>query len=249
MEKIDNLAVIKELMSFYNLTQTEFAARIGIHQANLSEMMRGKRACGNGIMAKIRIAFPNVNTIWLDTGKGDIEKPQPQVQQTNYNGNNNYVVGNGNNAQCSECGAAIPATECEEVQAAPVIPSALAVRPNIDVIEELEKREGAVELSSVRTDMPIDCWYRVIDDSLYPEYKIGDKLALLAYPKGKEKPIPGEMYVVQMESNGMIPRILFPEGRDYRARAVNSERYPDFIIERDDVVWVFRILFAVRMRS
>lgn len=247
MEKIDNLTVIKELMSFYNLTQTEFAAKIGIHQANLSEMMRGKRACGNGIMAKIRIAFPNLNTIWLDTGKGDIEKPQPQVMQNNYNGNGNYVVvGNNNAATCDSCGAAIPAVECEEVQAAPFVPESLAVRPGIDVVEELEKREGELELSPIRTEMPITCWYRMIDDSLYPDYKLGENLALLAYPQGKEKPIPGKAYVVQTESNGMIPRILFPEGRDFKARSLNPEKYPDFTIDRDDVVWIFKILFAVR---
>lgn len=249
MEKVNNLVIIKELMSFYNLTQTEFAAKIGVHQANLSEMMRGKRACGNGIMAKIRIAFPDVNTIWLDTGKGEIEKPQPSVTQNNYNGNNNYVVSNsGSVGTCEKCGAAVPAVECEEVQAAPIIPASLTRQPDIDVVEEMERRQGMVEISSIRTsDVPVWSWFRVADDSLAPEYKVGDKLALWPYPQGKEKPIPGKMYVVNTSSNGLVARILFPENGDYRAHAVNSEKYPDFVIERDDVVRIFKIMLAVRM--
>lgn len=247
MEATSNIMRIKAIMDLYSLTQTEMAAKIGIHQTNLSEMLRGKRNCGDSVIAKLRSAMPEINPVWLITGEGEMLKPQqPSVQQNNYNGNNNYVVGGGNSVQCECCGAAIPTVECEEVQAAPFVPESLAVRPGIDVVEELEKREGELELSPIRTEMPITCWYRMIDDSLYPDYKLGENLALLAYPQGKEKPIPGKAYVIQTESNGMIPRILFPEGRDFKARSLNPEKYPDFTIERDDVVWIFKILFAVR---
>lgn len=247
METCNKLLRIRELMNVYHLTQVAMSARIGIDQANLSGILNGKRPCGRGVLDKILLAFPEINDKWLLSGEGEMTRAQPSVTQNNYNGNGNYVVvGNNNAATCDSCGAAIPTVECEEVQAAPFVPEALAVRPGIDVVEELEKREGELELSPIRTEMPITCWYRMIDDSLYPDYKLGENLALLAYPQGKEKPIPGKAYVVQTESNGMIPRILFPEGRDFKARSLNPEKYPDFTIDRDDVVWIFKILFAVR---
>lgn len=247
MEKIDNLAVIKELMSFYNLTQTEFAAKIGIHQANLSEMMRGKRACGNGIMAKIRIAFPNINTIWLDTGKGDIEKPQPQVMQNNYNGNNNYVVGNGNSVQCSECGAEVQTLEAEEVERAPIIPATLARAPQTDVLEAVQERIGKLELAPVGViDTPVSLWYRVQDESLAPRYEIGDLIALWAYPKGEEDPIPGRLYGINTLTNGLIIRKLFPADDGYIARAVNKEDFPDYKVKATNVVQIYKIMLMVR---
>ena len=98
MGVVSNIMKIKAIMDFYCLNQTEMAAKIGIHQTNLSEMLRGKRSCGDAIIAKVRIAMPEINPMWLLTGEGEMLNPQQSatVQQNNYSGNNNYVVGNGN---------------------------------------------------------------------------------------------------------------------------------------------------------
>lgn len=239
MEKIDNLTVIKELMSIYNLTQTEFAAKIGVHQANLSEMLRGKRVCGNGIMAKVRLAFPEVDSKW---------KPQqPTVQQNNYNGNNNYVVGNGNMVQCEQCGADIPTLEAEELERAPILPATLARAPQTDVLEAVQERIGKIELAPVGViDTPVSLWYRVQDESLAPRYEIGDLIALWAYPKGEEDPIPGKLYGVNTLSNGLVIRKLFPGEDGYIARAVNREEFPDYRIKASNVVQIYKIMLMVR---
>ena len=239
MEKIDNLTVIKELMSIYNLTQTEFAAKIGVHQAHLSEMMRGKRVCGTGIMAKVRLAFPEVYSKW---------KPQqPTVQQNNYNGNNNYVVGNGNMVQCEQCGADIPTLEAEELERAPILPATLARAPQTNVLEAVQERIGKIELAPVGViDTPVSLWYRVQDESLAPRYEIGDLIALWAYPKGEEDPIPGKLYGVNTLSNGLVIRKLFPGEDGYIARAVNTEEFPDYKIKASNVVQIYKIMLMVR---
>ena len=229
-----------------NLTQKAFEDRCNMSNGYVANIRKG---IGSDKLLSIAREFPELNREWLLYGEGEMIKPQPSVTQNNYNGNNNYVVGNGNNVgTCGNCGAAVPTVECEDVQAAPIIPASLTRQPDIDVVEELERRQGRVEISSIRTsDVPVWSWFRVPDDSLAPEYKVGDKLALWPYPQGKEKPIPGKMYVVNTSSNGLVALILFPEGGDYRAHAVNSEKYPDFVIERDDVVRIFKIMLAVRM--
>jgi hypothetical protein len=236
---------VKKFIEHKKLPISKFEEMCDLSNGYISAMRKG---FGQDKLNNVLSVFPELNREWLLYGEGEMLKPQqPSVQQNNYNGNGNYVVvGNNNQTTCDNCGANISTLETEEVQAAPFVPESLAVRPGIDVVEELEKREGELELSPIRTEMPITCWYRMIDDSLYPDYKLGENLALLAYPQGKEKPIPGKAYVVQTESNGMIPRILFPEGCDFKARSLNPDKYPDFTIERDDVVWIFKILFAVR---
>ena len=150
METISNIMKIKAIMEYYGLNQTQMAAKIGIHQTNLSEMFRGKRNCGESIIAKVRSAMPDINPIWLLTGEGEMLKPQqPSVQQNNYNGNNNYVVGGGNCVQCSECGADVQTLEAEEVERAPIVPATLARAPQTDVLEAVQERIGKLELAPV----------------------------------------------------------------------------------------------------
>ena len=77
--------------------------------------------------------------------------------------------------------------------------------------------------------------------------KVGDKIALLAYNKGDENPIPGKIYAVDTTSNGLIIRKLMPdENGAYIAKSLNEERYPDFIIKEEEIIRIFRIVYLGR---
>lgn len=198
-------------------------------------------------LKQISLKFPELNTAWLLTGEGEMLKPQPQVMQHNYNGNNNYVVGNGNSVQCSECGAEIQTLEAEEVERAPIIPATLARAPQTDVLEAVQERIGKLELAPVGViDTPVSLWYRVQDESLAPRYEIGDLIALWAYPKGEEDPIPGKLYGINTLTNGLIIRKLFPTEDGYIARAVNKEDFPDYKVKATNVVQIYKIMLMVR---
>lgn len=71
---------IKRLMKEFCCNQTEFSKRTGIRQQNLSEILLGKRPCGEGIINKIVISL-GVNKQWLLTGEGDMLKTEslPQI--------------------------------------------------------------------------------------------------------------------------------------------------------------------------
>ena len=89
---------IKELQSFYGLTQVAMSAKLGIDQANLSSILSGKRPCGKGMIDKLILSFPAVNDKWLLNGEGEMLK----VSQSMGDVNNSLVVGanfsgNGNN--------------------------------------------------------------------------------------------------------------------------------------------------------
>ena len=72
-------------------------------------------------------------------------------------------------------------------------------------------------------------------------------LALWAYPKGEEDPIPGKMYGIGTSTNGLIVRKLFPQADgSYIARASDKENFPDYHIEAKNVMQIYKIMLMVR---
>jgi transcriptional regulator with XRE-family HTH domain len=241
-------AVKQRLVQFIkimNLTQKAFEDRCGMSNGYVANIRKG---IGDDKLLNIVQQFPQLNREWLLYGEGEMLKPQPQVMQNNYNGNNNYVVGNGNSVQCSECGADVQTLEAEEVERAPIVPATLARAPQTDVLEAVQERIGKLELAPVGViDTPVSLWYRVQDESVCPKYEIGDLIGLWAYPKGEEDPIPGKLYGINTLTNGLIIRKLLPmEDGGYIARAVNREEYPDYKIKASNIVQIYKIMLMVR---
>lgn len=165
------------------------------------------------------------------------------ITQTNYNGNNNYIVGN-SNAQD------VDYVEAEELPAecAPIVPTHLTKSPEVDVLKAVESAERGLEISPiVAYGMDIRMWYRVKDNAMAPYYEVGDMLALSPYEQGAEKVIPGKIYVVDTNSNGMVVRKLFPVSGGYNAKAVNREEFPEFEIEKNEIIRIFRVIMVARM--
>lgn len=241
--------VQQRLMSFIlfmGISKSRFEQQCGLSNGYINSIKKG---IGTEKLQNILRAFPQLNREWLLYGEGEMLKPQqPSVQQNNYNGNNNYIVGNGNCVQCSECGADVQTLEAEEVERAPIVPATLARAPQTDVLEAVQERIGKLELAPVGViDTPVSLWYRVQDESVCPKYEIGDLIGLWAYPKGEEDPIPGKLYGINTLTNGLIIRKLLPmEDGGYIARAVNREEYPDYKIKASNIVQIYKIMLMVR---
>lgn len=62
---------IRAIMNYYGLSQSELASRIGVRQPNLSAILSGDRACGDGVINKILLSF-DINKSWLLTGEGEM---------------------------------------------------------------------------------------------------------------------------------------------------------------------------------
>ncbi len=65
---------IKEIRKYLNLTQTEFATRIGINRGTLANYEVGRNIPIDSIILSICREF-NVNEHWLRTGEGDMFEP------------------------------------------------------------------------------------------------------------------------------------------------------------------------------
>jgi hypothetical protein len=175
---------------------------------------------GARIIKNIHDAFPELNTTWLITGTGEMLSKDTENQEP---------------------------TILEENRA-PILPTAVAGRPDTDILKYVQKNYENLELSHVVVlDTPIDMWHIIRDDAMFPSFKVGDKIALLAYNKGEESPIPGKIYAVDTTSNGLIIRKLIPDDNGaYIAKSLNEERYPDFIIKEEEIIRIFRIVYLGR---
>lgn len=202
---------------------------------------------------KVLLTHPELNPEWLLTGEGKMLKPSTTTNSGDITitGNNNSHIGHGNTStNCENCNCEASA-EVQELQGAPVIPTALCRESGCDILEYIEENPEEVEISPIRAKgVTIDLWWRIraTDNSNAPTYLPGDNIALASYPKGEERPRPGRFYVVDTYSNGFELGILFPtDSGDFRMQKKNREEFPDFTIERDDIIRIYRVILMVRI--
>mgnify|MGYP003309431092 CR=1 FL=1 len=234
-------------IDFLGIQPAEFQRNCGLSSGFIYSISKG---IGTRALLKIESRYPQLNTRWLITGQGPMTTSAPGVAQNNLNGNNNYLLGGNINCVLGENNGEnnIPTLEAEEVERAPIVSATIARAPQVDVLEAVQEKRDELEKAPVGVfNAPVSIWYRVQDESLAPKYEIGDLLALWAYPKGEEDPIPGKLYGINTSTNGLIVRRLFPqEDGGYIARAMNREEFPDYHIKNKNVVQVYKIMLMVR---
>lgn len=252
MKKEGNALKVKAVMEYYGERQKQFAARTKVAPGNISDILKGKRTCGEAVSNKILIACPEINPDWFfGISSQMLNSSHKNIinGDINISGGNNTNIGHGN-TYINDTGNNDDATyiEVEEVERAPILSATLARAPQVDVLEAVSEKADELEKAPVGVfNAPVSVWYRVQDESLAPKYEVGDLLALWAYPKGEEDPIPGKMYGINTSTNGLIVRRLFPqEDGGYIAKAANREEFPDYRIKPGNVVQIYKIMLMVR---
>ena len=208
---------IIEFIDYKGISKNAFENACNMSKRYLSNL---KGTPGARIIKNIHDAFPELNTTWLITGVGEMLSKDIKNQES---------------ALLDESRAPIP-------------PTVVAGRPDVDILRYVHNNYDNLELSRIIVmDTPIDLWHIIRDDAMFPTFKVGDKIALLAYDKGEENPIPGKIYAVDTTSNGLIIRKLIPEENGaYIAKSLNEEKYPDFIIKEEEIIRIFRIVYLGR---
>ena len=208
---------IIQFIKYKGISKNAFENACNMSKRYISNL---KGTPGARIIKNIHDAFPELNTTWLITGTGEMLSESTETQES--------ALLNENRA--------------------PILPTLVAGCPNVDILEFVQNNIEKLELSRIIVlDTPIDLWHMIRDDALSPTFKIGDKIALLAYDRGEENPIPGKIYAVDTVSNGLVIRKLIPkEDTGYIAKSLNEEKYPDFIIKEDEIIRIFRIVYLGR---
>lgn len=239
---------LMDFVVFSGLSKNAFEERCGLSSRYLSNV-KGK--VGKKVIDKVKEQFPELNTDYIIRGVGPmILNSGTNVTQTNINGNNinNSTVNIAAQADESDTQTDLyELMEAEEIRK-PIVPTEITYSAELDLYDYVKSNPNKVELSRVIVlDLPIDMWHTVRDDSLFPEAKRGDMIALSAYPAGMEDPIPGKLHAIDTKTNGIVIRKLTHIKGGYLATAVNKEMYPDMVIQKKNIIRIYRIMFLGRV--
>lgn len=120
--------------------------------------------------------------------------------------------------------------------------------PDFDIIGHIIKQKRGTEVIDPKNSIAnYTIWHYIEDDALEPYYMKGDGLGLMPYLKGGEVITQGKLYAVDTNSNGLIIRYVYVDGDRLILRSSNQIKYPDVIIEKSDIIRVYRPLIMYRV--
>lgn len=231
---------ITEYLKAKGISKLDFANTIGVSHSYLTSMRKGMPTSK---LALVQSNYPDLNIEWLVTGRGNMLNTPQQAMSVINNGTNSGTMGNNvsvvnNNRQDNEVEEMI-------VEELPIIPSNIVNEPKIDVLKYITTND--TDMAPVVHQFPEAlAYYKIKSKAMEDKICAGDTLAIIPYPKGEEFIIPGDPYVVDTNTNGLITRRLFMHPDGYRAVSNNPEEYPEFIIPFKHVIRVYRIVGLLR---
>lgn len=135
----------------------------------------------------------------------------------------------------------------EVAESFPVLPEAVAIKPNTDLKEFIE--ENSSELEQVNPGQLLrsaDMAERILRNSMYPTFVPGD-IVFVQFLDEESKMNDGEIYYIKSRTRtSMIRQVKFEEGGKIRLIAQN-ERYADVIMSRGDLVNVGTVVGMLRL--
>lgn len=231
---------IKEYLKYKGVKIIDFSATIGVSNAYVSSI---RRSIQPDKLTRIQECYPDLNIEWLVTGRGNMLNTPQQAMSVINNGTNSGTMGNNvsvvnNNRQDNE-------VEEMTVEELPIIPSNIVNEPKIDVLKYITTND--TDTAPIVHQFPEAlAYYKIKSKAMEDKICAGDTLAIIPYPKGEEFIIPGDPYVVDTNTNGLITRRLFMHPEGYRAVSNNPDEYPEFIIPFKHVIRVYRIVGLLR---
>lgn len=220
---------IKEVVNFLkenNLirNQQHFCDIIGYNKSALSLVLNNKIEASQKLVKAIQDAYPDIPQSFFESGTGTLSSI------TKHN------VADANKMLCEPC----------EVEELPIIPAKIVNAPAIDVYKYIT--ENDTETAPVVQQFPDStAFYRIKTHAMEPNICAGDMLALAAYPQGGERIVPGDPYSVDTNTNGLVTRLLYNHPDGFLARSYNPDKYPDFVISREEIIRIFRIVGLLRI--
>ena len=137
--------------------------------------------------------------------------------------------------------------KAEIIESFPVLPEAVAIKPNTDLKEYIE--ENSSELEQVNPGQLLrsaNMAERILRNSMYPTFVPGD-IVFVQFLDEESKMNDGEIYYIKSRTRtSMIRQVKFEEGGKIRLIAQN-ERYADVIMPRCDIINVGTVVGMLRL--
>jgi transcriptional regulator with XRE-family HTH domain len=259
---LNNALRIKEIMEYFHLNQTEFAERTGIPKSNLSKILGGSLACGPGTMNKVVLAFTNLNKDWILYGVGEmLVNTTPTINQTNINGDNNYVIGknatrpnmpaiievkeNGVEVECPNCGEVIEVTSTAVI---PLVPPEVAKRPDINLENFRHNCPQQMEEVDLRQVWGKGVFLMKVDTrAMEPEYREGTFLVLRRLKDLSYARPDGSAYVIDTMRPHTLFRYLSKERDGTYILSAESDKRGPIYLNAEDIINIYDVVGSFRI--
>ena len=233
---------ICEFINYKGISVSRFELVCQLGNGAVSKMGTNTR---QSTIDRISKAFPELNTVWLRTGQGEMLNPIQQggIHSIASAPHAISAVNSTVNAQGASCTPHAPANEiC-------IVPEEVSELPDTDVYE-LVRSGGlneAERLNAVGRHIRIDMYWRVREDAMMPRFMRGDILALAALPEGAMFPN-GSPMVVDTRPFGFVFRRVYDAGDALDCRVANAESgYADTVMQKSQVIRLYRVVGMVRL--
>ena len=267
----ERFAILQRIWDAYNYlvdegkvnSVTDLAEKINRNYTSVTTIINGSRSVTPRIITDMNryFGYP-FNHEWIMTGKGDmlanksaddIQKASTVVNQAWANNSPNAMVNaayNGNitvteseNTNRNKYGD----SPDEERRWCPVVPTSMARQGNFDIMGHVTKQVGGSMERLYAGTAPIDVWYYVTDNDLYPFYQKGDCLGLKAYGLDDRRIKTGNVYVVDTNRDGFIfRRFRLLENGDFESYTFNESDPQSYVIPQKDIIRVYSVVLMFR---
>ena len=267
----ERFAILQRIWDAYNYlvdegkvnSVTDLAEKINRNYTSVTTIINGSRSVTPNIITDMNkyFGYP-FNQEWIMTGKGDmlanksagdIQKASTVVNQAWANNspnamvnaayNGNITVADSENTNRNKYGD----SPDDERRWCPVVPTSMARQGNFDIMGHVTKQIGGSMERLYAGTAPIDVWYYVTDNDLYPFYQKGDCLGLKAYDIDDRRIKTGNVYVVDTNRDGFIfRRFRLLENGDFESYTFNESDPQSYVIPQEDIIRVYSVVLMFR---
>lgn len=250
---------LMEFAEFRNLSISKFESLCGLGNGYVSKL---KSEPGSRKLEDILKTFPELSRAWLLFGEGEMLKnTTPSINQTNINGDNNYVIGNnttrpnmpavievkesGVEVECPNCGEVIEVASSAVI---PLVPPEVAKRPDVDLERFRHNCPQQMEEVDLRQVWGKGVFLMKVDTrAMEPEYREGTFLVLRRLKDLSYARPDGSAYVIDTMRPHTLFRYLSKERDGTYVLSAESDKRGPIYLNAEDIINIYDVVGSFRI--
>lgn len=223
---------LTSLANYYGFSMRSFEDKCGLNRGNISNMSDNS-SIGSDKLSKIFDNFPDINPIWLISGKGDMLKAEHPSSSASPNSCQEEAISSKNEDE----------SQIYLQQTRPRIPFDAAAGSLSIALESVAEKD-CERLPVIPTFPRYDFTIIARGASMEPQYMSGDELACL-FIKEKSFIQWGRAHVLDT-AQGVVVKRIFDNGSFITCKS-NNPAFPDFDIPKEDIYHIALVVGYIRI--
>lgn len=262
MKKEGNALRVKAVMEYYGERQKQFAARTKVAPGNISDILKGKRTCGEAVSNKILIACPEINPDWFfGVSSQMLSSSRENIinGDINISGGNNTNIGHGQRnmpavieikesgveVECPNCGEVIEVTNTAVI---PLVPPEIAKKPDVDLERFRHNCPQQMEEVDLRQVWGKGVFLMKVDTrAMEPEYREGTFLVLRRLKDLSYARPDGSAYVIDTMRPHTLFRYLSKERDGTYVLSAESDKRGPIYLNAEDIINIYDVVGSFRI--